>query len=102
MATTKQRYYINNKENILAYQKTYYQNNIDEILVKRRADYQNNREDFIRPIECGCGSTYTKKNFARHRRTAKHTDWVTQNDQEAAQTLNEHIQELSDKDQPEL
>ena len=103
MATTKQLYYINNKENILAYQKTYYKDNVDDILVKRRAAYQENRDTFIRPIQCECGSMYTKKNYARHRRTAKHTEWINQQgDQAASPTLNEHTQELLDTDQTEL
>jgi hypothetical protein len=81
MATTKQKYYINNRDRIIEYQKNYYAGRSEEILANKRKEYADNIEDYRKKIECECGKTYTKKNKARHLKSTYHTKRVNQKEE---------------------
>ncbi len=71
-----------NKEKILAYQKEYNENNKEKI-AKRRKEYREKNKEAIKEkksevIECECGSSYTKSHESRHKKSAKHQNFIGQ------------------------
>jgi len=64
------QYYQDHKEERLEYNKQYKEDHKEELSEKQKQKYT-----------CGCGSTITKQNKARHERSKKHQDWVKNNSQ---------------------
>jgi len=68
-----------NREQIEAQQKQYYQANKDKISKYREANKDKiltqQKQHKSMKIECGCGSTTTRGNIAKHKKTAKHKIW---------------------------
>jgi hypothetical protein len=59
------RYYEQNKDKKLAYDKAYYEKNKDRI-----------NEDRYITVECPCGGNFVKHHQARHKQTKKHLKWL--------------------------
>ena len=75
-----QKYYDNNKEQILERKKEYYLENQSQIMDKKKKYYTLNRTEILqknnRRLLCGCGSIVNYSNFKRHLGSMKHKDFL--------------------------
>ena len=77
---TKKEHYDDNKERILKKNKEYKEDNKDKIKQQekeyREANKEKIKEKDTKKFTCICGCKYTRKNKARHERTAKHKQFI--------------------------
>ena len=75
-----QKYYDNNKKEILQQKHEYYIENQTQIIDKKKRYYTLNRTEILqknnRRLLCGCGSIITYSNFKRHLGSIKHKDYL--------------------------
>ncbi len=70
------KYYIQNKEHILEYQKTYREENkekIHEYNVKRSKD-EKRKQYKLEKVECQCGCIISRGDIAKHKKSANHLE----------------------------
>lgn len=70
-------YHRDNHEAILTRGKEYRQNNHEKELARKKEYYEVNRERLKTVYTCACGSTCRNAAKARHERTKKHQDFIT-------------------------
>jgi len=75
-----QKYYNNNREEILQQKKEYYIENQSQIMDNKKRYYTFNRDIILqknnRKLLCDCGSIVTYSNFKRHLGSIKHKDFL--------------------------
>jgi hypothetical protein len=75
----KKKYYEENRDKILEYQKGYREVNKDKLSERDKKYYEENRdkilEDQSKKITCDCGSEISKQCLSRHLKTIKHKAW---------------------------
>ena len=75
-----QKYYDNNKEQILERKKEYYLENQSQIMDKKKRYYTLNRTEILqrnnRKLLCDCDSIVNYSNLARHFKTNKHQTYL--------------------------
>jgi len=75
-----QKYYDNNKEQILERKKQYYIDNQTQLIYNKKRYYTFNRDIILqknnRKLLCDCGSIVTYSNFKRHLGSIKHKDFL--------------------------
>ena len=77
----QKQYRDENKETNKQFQKQYRENNKEAIHLKQNQYYQNKKHDILEKLKikhmCECGSMHRISDTARHLRTNKHTDWLS-------------------------
>jgi hypothetical protein len=76
----KKQYNIDNKDHIREHKKQYNIDNKDHIREKMKQKYHENKDKLTEKHDCQCGGCYITNHKARHLKTAKHLQWV--NDQQ--------------------
>jgi len=75
-----QKYYDNNREEILQQKKQYYIENQTQLIYKKKRYYTFNRDIILqknnRKLLCDCGSIISYSNLKRHFKTKKHKDFL--------------------------
>ena len=75
-----QKYYDNNKEQILERKKQYYIDNQTQLIYNKKRYYTFNRDIILqknnRKLLCDCGSIVTYSNLKRHLNSIKHKDFL--------------------------
>ena len=66
------KWYDNNKDKILEYQKNYDENNKEYISEYKTQWYVKNKDKLLEKITCECGCEILKIHMVRHRKTKKH------------------------------
>lgn len=79
---TIKEWYVDNKTNINKKEKIYRENNKQIIAEKKKKRYENNKkiisEKNKEKIECECGCEISKKNLAKHMKSKKHIQLMSQ------------------------
>jgi len=89
---SSKKFYENNKEQKKQYQKKHYENNKEEIAKQMKQYYENNKEQIKEYYEknkeafrlkanqkyiCSCGGHYTYSSKAKHMKTKKHINYMS-------------------------